>query len=452
MIGKIRIEKAQKIVDRSREIISLASRVHYYPIVIKRAKGVMITDVDGNEYVDFLAGAAATNTGHAHPQIVKAIKDQADKFLHTAACYLYEEQQLELAERLLAMTPGSFPKRVQFGLSGADTSDVMIKIARSFTGRQKIIAFLRAYHGCTVAAMTLSSVTLEMRRKMGPLIPEVYHIPFADCYRCIFGKEYPNCGTHCLEFLENLFNSLIPPEEVATLIFEPIQGDAGIIVPPEEFFLELKRKCEEYGILFTAEEVQTGFGRTGELFAVNHWKLEPDIIMLGKGLASGMPLSAVVARKKIMEAWESSAHMSTSASNPLCCAAALATLDVIEKEKLVENSKKLGEYAMKRFRDLKDEHEMIGDIRGKGLMLGIDLVKNRKTKERALNTTKKVCWRSWEQGLILTFFSNSVLRIAPPLVITKEELDKGIDIIDQSMKDVERGKVSDDILQKIIGW
>lgn len=447
-----KLTKALKLVSGDEELISPASRMSYYPFVMKRGKGSTVEDIDGNRYIDFHSSAAVLNTGHAHPRVVEAIKNQADNFVHYTPAYMYHENMVELAQELCHITPGNTAKKVSFGLSGSDANDGAIKLARSFTKRQKIIAFLRSYHGSTYGAISLSGISLNMRRNLGPFLPEIYHVPYPDCYRCPFKLEPTKCGLACIDYLKMLFNTIIPAEEVAAVIVEPIQGDAGIIVPPDKYLPALKRICEENGILFVAEEVQTGFGRTGKWFAVEHWGIEPDVIILGKAIASGMPLSALVARKEIMDSWNAPAQLFTMEGNPISCAAALATIEVIQEEKLVEKSKEMGDYLRDRLNKLKKEHELIGDVRGKGLLIGVDLVTDRESKQRAEKEAAKTCWRCWERGLILTFFSKSVLRIAPPLVITKKEVDRALDIIENSLKEVEAGKVSDQVLDKVHGW
>jgi len=447
-----KLTEALKLVSKDEEVISPAGRVPYYPFVMKRGKGATIEDIDGNRYIDFLSSAAVLNTGHAHPRVVKAIKKQADNFIHYTPAYMYHQNMVELAQQLCRITPGDMAKKVAFGQSGSDANDGAIKLARSFTKRQKIIAFLRSYHGSTYGALSLSGVSLNMRRNLGPFLPEIYHIPFPDCYRCPFKLQTTKCGLACLEYFKMLLDTIVPAEEVAAVIVEPIQGDAGIVVPPDDYLPALKKICEENGILFIAEEVQTGFGRTGKWFASEHWDLEPDAIILGKAIASGMPLSALVARKEIMDSWVAPAHLFTMEGNPVCCAAALATIETIEQEKLVQKSKQMGEYIRGRFNELKKEHEVIGDVRGKGLLIGVDLVTNRETKQRGEKEAAKICWRCWEKGLILTFFSKSVLRVAPPLVITKSEADQALDIIEDSLKELKAGKISDEVLNKIRGW
>jgi len=447
-----RVFLCEKLVKEDNRLLSPSNRLHYFPLVVVKAEGAKVWDADGNEYVDFLSGAAVTNVGHRHPRVVKAIKDQCDRFIHNTLAYTYYENAVELAKRLVEVTPGDFPKKVAFGLSGSDANDGAIKFARSYTGRSKIISFLKSYHGTTYGALSLSGITLRMRRKLGPFLPEIYHIPFPDCYRCLFKLEYPSCGIYCLDFISTIMDTIVPPEEVAAIVTEPIQGDAGVIIPPDEYIPNLKKLCEKNGILFVDEEVQTGFGRTGRWFAIEHWNVKPDVIVLAKAMASGMPISAVVARREVIDSLEAPAHLFTTEANPLSCAAAIATIEIIREEKLYERANRLGEYAMKRLREMMDKHELIGDIRGKGLMIGVDLVKDLKTKEPAIKEALKVDWRAWEKGLVLIHFGKSVLRIAPPLTITNEELNEGLNIIEEAIDDVEKGKVPDGVLQRMKGW
>jgi len=441
-----------RVVEEDKRYISPSMRIAYYPLAVAKAEGAKVWDVDGNEYIDFLCGAAVTNIGHRHPRVVSAIKEQCDKFIHNTLAYSYYELAVELAKKLGEITPGSFPKKVAYGLSGSDANDGAIKLARSYTGRTKIIAYLMSYHGTTYGAISLSGITLRMRRRLGPFLPEIYHVPYPDCYRCLFKLSYPECGLHCLDYIETLMETIIPPEETAAVFIEPIQGDGGVIVPPDEYLPRLQKLCRDHGILFVDEEVQTGFCRTGRWFAANHWNLEPDIMIIAKAFASGMPISALIAKDEIMDSWEAPAHLFTAEANPLSCAAALATIGVMEEERIAERAERMGEYAMKRFREMMDEHELIGDVRGKGLLIGVDLVKDRRTKEPAREETLKVDWRCWEKGLILIHFGKSVLRIAPPLTISQEELDRGLNIIEEAITDVEKGRVPDEVLKLMIGW
>ncbi len=446
------LSRSKAVVARDHQVYTAASKIPYFPLVVDHGHGATLVDVDGNEYLDFLSSAASLNTGHAHPKIVAAVKQQAEKFLNYTVVYAYHEPAVDLAEKLVQIVPVPAPKKVTYGMSGSDANDGAMKLIRRATGRPRILAFLRSYHGSTYGAATLSAVALNMTRGLGPMVPDVYHVPFADCYRCPYGQTYGQCRFECVSFIEYLFNSAVPADEVAGMILEPVQGDAGIIVPPPEFMCGLKRLCDQYGILFVAEEVQSGMGRTGRWFAIEHWDIAPDVIVLGKALGAGMPLSGIVARQELMDAWELPAHLFTNGGNAVCCAAALANIAVIEEEKLIERAATLGERIMAHFREMQTRYELIGDVRGKGLMIGVDLVKDRQTKERARDEAAKVCMRCYEKGVILSFFSNSVLRIAPPLVVSDAEVERALEVIEDSIREVQEGRVPDDIIRDTKGW
>lgn len=447
------MKRSTEIVARDETLISSAFRVKYFPLVVQEGSGATVTDVDGKVYIDLLASAGVSNTGHSHPRIVEAITRQAKAFIHYMPSYMYHEHLVRLAEQLVALTPGDFPKRVRFGLSGSDANDAVIKCARAYTGRQKVVSFFRSYHGTTYGALSLSAITPNMRRKMGPFLPEIYHIPYPDCYRGTFCEGDPSSEEiYWDKIIDSYFQSIIPAEEVAAIIVEPIQGDAGIIVPPPFFLPRLREFCTNNGILLVTDEVQTGFGRTGKWFAIEHWDMIPDIVVMGKAIASGMPLSALVARADILEVLEPPSEVVTCAGNPVACEAAIATIDVIREERLVDRSARLGQYAKDKFLEMKDRHQLIGDVRGIGLSIGVDLVKDHQTKERAVKEALKVCWRCYEQGVLLVSFSGSVLRIQPPLVISEEQLDYALDIIDKSLTEVEEGRVPDAVLDGMVGW
>jgi len=448
------IERCKALIARDREIISPATRISYFPLAVSRAEGSKVWDLDGNEYLDFLSGAAVTNIGHRHPRVVQAIREQLERFIHNTLAYTYYEVPALLAEKLAEITPGRFPKRVAYGLSGSDANDGAIKLVRSATRRLRILSFLGSYHGTTLGALTLSGISLNMRRSLSPLVPEIYHVPYPDCYHCYLGLQYPDCGLACVEYIRELFRILIPPEETAAFILEPIQGDAGVVIPPSEFWRELRALCDDHGILLVDEEVQTGFGRTGRWFAIEHWGIEPDVILTAKAIASGMPLSAIISRSELMETWSVPAHLFTAEANPLCCAAALATIEVLEEERLPERAERVGRTALKRLGEMMEDHDLIGDVRGRGLLIGVDLVRDRKTREPAREEALKVSWRAYEKGLILISFGRfgNVLRIAPPLTVSEKELEEGLGIVEESIDDVEKGKVPDEVLKQMTGW
>ena len=452
MLSNSKNKKCKKIVEENNEVVASFSRMPYYPLVVKKAYKSTVEDVDGNKFIDFLSSAGALNVGHCHPSVVQSVIEQAKQFLLYTPVYMYNKLLSELAQKLIEITPGNFSKQVAFGLSGSDANDGAIKLARAYTGRSKIISFIRSYHGSTYGAISLSGISLNMTRKIGPLLPEIYHMPFPDTYRNPLGGAPEDTGKNCLNYLKDAFANYLPPDEVAAVIIEPIQGDAGIVIPPKDYMQQLYTLCKENGILFVSEEVQQGMGRTGKWFGIEHFSIEPDIIIMAKALASGMPLSALIGRKEIMEALEAPAHLFTTAGNPVCCAAALATIKVIEEEKLMENAEKLNKIALKRFTSMKNKFPFIGEVRGLGLSIGVDLIKDPITKERNKEAAAKICYCAWQKGLLLSFFSRSVLRIQPPLIIKEEEFNKGIDIIETCMRDLQKGLLGDDILKVTKGW
>lgn len=449
---KNKIRKCVEIVERDSKVISKASRTPYFPLVIKRGRGVMVEDMDGNKYIDMFSNAAVLNTGYSHPKVVQAIKDQIDNFIHFSTDYMYAEPQVQLAEMLIEVTPGDFKKKVCFGFSGSDGNDGAIKLARAYTGRTKIISFIGGYHGSTYGAISLSAISLNMKRKIGPLLPEIYHMPYPNCYRCAFGKKKESCFMECLEYMKIAFENYIPSEEVAAIIIEPIAGDLGFVVPPQKYMEELYRMCKENGILFIVDEVQQGFGRTGKWFSIEYFGINPDVIVMGKSIASGLPLSAIVAREEIVDALEMPAHLFTVQGNATCAKAAIAIIEVIKEENLLEHTKVLGEYVKERFNLMKEKYELIGAVRGQGLSIGVELVKNRNTKEKDKQAAIKICYRCWQKGVILIFLAENILRVQPPLVIKKEEVKEALDIIEETIKEYMNGKISDEALEVVKGW
>jgi len=446
------MSRTDQIIELDRTYLSPSMRIPFFPLAVRSGRGAEIEDWEGRRYLDFLSGAAIANVGHQHPRVVEAIQKQAAELVHYNAAYAYHRPLAEVAEALCRITPGNVHKRVALGLSGADANDGAIKLARAATGRQKIIAFLKSYHGSTYGALSLSAVSLPMRRRFGPFLPEIYHVPYPDPYRCPFAAGADDCAAACLDYLRTVLMNQVPAEEVAAVIIEPIQGDAGVVVPPQSFVDGLARLCRDHGILLIADEVQTGMGRTGRWFASEHFGLLPDAVIIGKAVASGMPLSALVARADLMEHWSAPGHVFSTAANPVCCAAALATIHVIEEEGLVERAEHMGAYLMGGLHELAGRYEVVGDVRGRGLLLGVDLVTDRRTRERARAISAKVSWRCWERGLFLTFFSGSVLRICPPLVITEEEIDRALSVLDDALRDVLAGRVPDSVLDHVKGW
>lgn len=449
---KANIEKCSSIVKEDNNLRMAASVIPYFPFVVNRGYGAIVEDVDGNTFIDMLSSAGSANVGHSHPKVVQAIIDQAKKLINYTSAYTYSELHVELAKALIEITPGNFKKKVTFGLSGSDANDGMIKLARAYTGRNNIISFIGSYHGSTYGSISLSAISLNMSAKIGPLLPGIHHINYPNCYRCRFCKDEHSCNLECFEELEEAFKRYLSPNEVAAVIFEPLAGDFGIIVPPKKYVEKLYNICKQYGILFAVDEVQQGFGRTGKWFGIENFDIVPDIIVMGKSIASGMPLSAIVARKEIMESLEAPAHIFTTGGNAICCSAAIATINVIKEENLLNNSLHLGNYIKNRFMEMKNKYNIIGDVRGIGLSIGVELIVYKKLKQKNNIAAAKICYRCWEKGVILVYVSESVLRIQPPLVITKDQLDKALNIIDQSICEYMSGSIPNEVLQFSKGW
>ncbi len=412
------------------------------PAYIASAKGAMLYDVEGNEYIDFGGGIAVMNVGHSHPRVVKAIQDQAAKFTHTCFMVTPYEVAVKLGEKLCKITPGKHPKKAVLINSGAEAVENAVKISRYHTKKQGIVVLDHAFHGRTLLCMTMTSKVKPYKWGFGPFAPEIYRIPNAYCYRCPFGLSYPKCDCACADYLTDFFGK-IAPDMIAALVVEPVQGEGGFITPPKEYFPKLAKICRENGILFVADEIQSGMGRTGgRMFAIEHWGVEPDLITVAKSLAAGMPLSAVVGRQEIMDSVHPGGIGGTYGGNPVCCAAALAVLEVYEEENLLQRSEKLGRKVRKYFNELKAKHEVIGDVRGLGPMLALELVKDRKTKEPAPEETAAVVRYAFEKGLnILSCgqYSN-VIRTMMPLVITDEQLSRGVSILDEAFASLKRKK------------
>ena len=429
--------KARELVKRDSDAIS-PSYTRYYPLVVDSGHDCIVKDVDGNEYIDFNSGLACLNVGHNHPRIVEAIKSQCDKFLHYANTDFYYQETVNLAEKLFQITPGDFQKRVHFGNSGAEAIETAIKLSKWHTRKHQFIAFIGAFHGRTCGATALTASKPAQRRHYFPLIPGITHVPYPYCYRCPFNLSYPECNFRCIDFIDDqILQKYVPPEEVAGFVFEPIQGEGGYVVPPLEYFQRLKKLADKYGLLMIADEIQSGIGRTGKWFAIEHWKIDPDILCSAKSLASGLPLSATVARARLMD-WEAGTHASTFGGNPLTCAAATNVIDVIKEEKLLENAEKQGSYIMKWLHDVKQEQKIVGDVRGKGLMIGVEFVENKETKKAGVSQAREVMTRCWRRGVAIVTCGVSTLRLVPPLTITRELVDTSLEILGDAIKEVEK--------------
>ena len=423
-----------------RENVMAKGFVSGNPCYVDRAEGARIVDVDGREYIDFAGGIAVMNVGHSHPKVVAAIKKQAEKFTHTCFMVLPYEDAVRVAEKLCAAVPGNFAKRAILINSGAEAVENAVKIARYATQRQGIICFENAFHGRTYLGMALTSKVMPYKSGFGPLAPEIYRMPYAYCYRCRFGLTYPDCGVACADYLREFFVNHVAGEQTAALIAEPILGEGGFVTPPSEYFAKLKAICEEYGILFIADEIQTGMGRTGALFAMEHFNVAPDITTVAKSLAAGMPLSAVVGKKEIMDTVHPGGIGGTYGGSPVACAAALAVFDIVENDNLLAKGKALGEKLRARLETLRKQYEIIGDVRGIGPMLAMELVHDRETKQPAPDLAKALVSHCIASGLIILSCGSfgNVIRLLMPLVITDEELEKGLAIIEEGLAAITR--------------
>lgn len=405
---------------------------------IVQGKGAILVDVEGNEFIDFAGGIAVMNVGHSHPKVVKAIKDQAEKLTHTCFMVSPYESSVTLAEKLCREVPGDSPKAAMFANSGAEAVENAVKIARYHTQKSAIIAFDNGFHGRTLMGMTLTSKIKPYKYGLGPFAPEIYRMPFANCYRCPFNKEYPDCDVACADHLEYFFINHVAAEQTAAIIIEPIQGEGGFITPPKEYFQKLKAICEKNNVLMIADEIQTGIGRTGYMFAMEYFGVEADLTTTAKSLAAGMPLSAVVGKKEIMDSVHPSGIGGTYGGNPVACEAALAVFDILESENLLERAKEIGKVLNNTFLSFQEKYDIIGDVRGLGPMIAMELVQDRQTKAPAAEETKALVNYCHEKGLIVLACGSygNVLRFLMPLVITDEQLQKGIDIVNDGLRKI----------------
>ncbi len=415
---------------------------HATPAFIKEARGAVMIDVDGRELIDFAGGIGVMNVGHSHPKVVAAIQDQAAKFTHTCFHVAMYEPYVDLAARLNDLSPGDFHKKTMFANSGAEAVENAIKIARHATGRPAVIALDGAFHGRTLLTMTLTSKVKPYKLGFGPFAPEVYRMPNAYCYRCPFGLRYPSCGVACADYLEEFFIGNVAPEQTAAVIAEPVQGEGGFVTPPPEYFAKLQAICSKYGIVLVIDEVQTAMGRTGKLFAIEHWGIAPDVVTTAKSLAGGLPLSAVTGRAELMDGPHVGGLGGTFGGNPVACRAALAVLEVLVEDGLLARAEQLGAELRRRLDNLQRRFELIGDVRGKGPMLAMELVRDREKKTPATDETKKLVKRCYEKGLVLIACGNfgNVIRTLMPLVITDEQLDRGFDILESALQEISQAR------------
>jgi 4-aminobutyrate aminotransferase len=431
---------AKRVLEGDEKYIS-PSYTRSYPLVAKSGRGIVVTDVDGNEFFDFSAGIAVTSTGHCHPDVVAAIQKQAGELIHMSGTDFYYESMVELAARLSKIAPMPGPHRFYYGNSGAEAVECALKLARYHTKRQNVIAFFGAFHGRTMGALSLTGSKPQQKRRFGPGVPGVTHVRYPDIYRgCTGGaQDAEKFAIGCARFIEEkLFKTILAPEEVAAIFVEPVQGEGGYVVAPQVFMQELRRICDRHGIMLVVDEVQSGIGRTGKWFAVEHTGVEPDMVCMAKGIASGMPLGITMTRAEIMD-WVPGSHASTFGGNPVAVAAALATLDVIEKEHLLENSTSVGAHMMKRMADWPKKLKLVGDVRGCGLMIGVEIVKDKATKEYGSAERDLIVEKAFEHGVLFLGCGPSTVRICPALVVTKEEADVAVDVLEQCIAEVGAG-------------
>lgn len=424
--------KAREIIERDSQFIS-PSYPRGYPFVMDHGKGTNVWDVDGNRFLDFSAGIAVASTGHSHPQVVRAIQEQAEKFIHISSDY-YHHMWVELAEKLTTIAPFSEPSMTFMANSGAEAVESALKLARHHTGRTQFIGFFDSFHGRTMGAMTMTASKTAYRRRFSPLMSGVFHVPYPNPYRPILlsqaGEGYGETVVRYIE--EQILGRLVSPDEVAGILIEPIQGEGGYVVPPMDFFPGLRELCDRYEILLIADEVQSGMGRTGKWWSIEHFGVEPDIVCVAKGIASGVPLGVMMAKKKIMT-WPKGSHGNTFGGNPIACAAALATIDLIEKKYML-NTNRTGEYTLRRLEELRQRYASIGEVRGIGLMIGVEFVMDKVTKERGMKLRDRIVDLAFERGLILLGCGRNTIRISPPLCVTQEEIDDGLAIFDEAIR------------------
>ena len=429
-----RAKKADQVASDFREYVPRGIR-NSTGVVIDSASGTRIQDVNGKDYIDFAGGMGVQNVGHNHPLIVEAIKRQLDRYIQPSFHTILHEEYVTLAKRITEVVPGGFPKKVMLNSSGSEAVENAVKIARASSGADAIIAFSGAFHGRTLLAMSLTDKNVPYKYGFGPLAPEIYRTPFPYAYRAPKGMSPNDYRDYCIEALEYLITKQLTPDSVAAVLVEPVQGEGGFVVPPKGFLKMLAEVCSRYDILLIADEIQTGFGRTGRYFASEHENVTPDIMAIGKSLGAGLPIGAVCGRADVMDAPIVAGLGGTLSGSPVTSAAALAVLDVMEEEQIVERAGKLGEHLLKRFQDMQSKHKLIGDVRGLGAMVAIELVQDRTTKEPAVEATASVIKQCLDAGLIIPRggIYDNVVRPLFPLTITFEELDSGLDILERAI-------------------
>ena len=424
--------RASALVHRE-DAIASSCHGRGYPLVVEKAYGVWVDDVDGNRFLDCTSGIGVTNVGHCHPEIVKVLQAQSEKFFHFCGADFYYIQQTFLSEKLVSVAP------VEDGVpfftnSGAESTEAAMKLARYHTRRPRFMALRGSFHGRTFGAMSLTSSKSVQRNRFAPLVPEVTHVPNPYCYRCPFNLSYPSCKIACVDYIDDCLHSVCPHEEVAAFFAEPVQGEGGYLVPPPEYFPKLKALLDKYGILLAMDEVQAGNGRTGKMFAIEHWGVKPDILYTAKGLGSGFPIGAMVSRKAITQ-WSAGAHSNTYGANPMGCVVASKTLELLQ-DGLLENASERGSQLMNGLRKLQQKREFIGDVRGLGLMVGIEIVKDRDKKTKNPELRNKLVMECFKRGLLTYYCGECVLRFIPPLIITEKQVDTILDIFESVSREI----------------
>jgi 4-aminobutyrate aminotransferase len=435
LITKLPGPRAREIVERDHKVIS-PSYTRDYPLVAKAGRGATIEDVDGNVFLDFAAGIAVVATGHCHPHVVAAIQRQSSELIHMSSTDFYYPGMVDLAEKLASIAPGRGPKRVYFGNSGTEAIEAAMKLARYHTRRDKFIAFYGCFHGRTIGSLSLTASKAIQRKLFGPLLAGVFHTPYPNTYRGGYGVRPEHASADALAQLEQMFKSIVDPGEIAAIFVEPIQGEGGYVAAPAEFLQGLERLCRNHGIMLVADEVQSGMGRTGKWWGVDHAGIEPDMICVAKGIASGMPLGALITKAEVMD-WKPGAHASTFGGNPVAVAAALATLELLERQ-FIANAARMGDFIFHQLLDWRERHKTVGDVRGKGLMIGIEFVRNQKTKEKAPELRDRIIDLAFEKGLLLLGAGENSIRLAPPLIIDEEQAEFAVRTLDACVTAAER--------------
>jgi 4-aminobutyrate aminotransferase len=427
--------KARELVRGDESLIS-KSMVRWYPLVAESGSGCIVKDVDGNEFIDFNSGLAVLNVGHCHPKVVSAITEQTKKLIHYSYTDFYYQPIVDLGKELTKITPGTFAKKVFFSNSGAEVIEAAMKMAKWHTRNSLFLAYTGAFHGRTLGAVSLTASKPVQRRHFFPLVPGVTHVPYPYCYRCPFHLSYPECHFWCVDFIEEeVLAKYIPAENVAAMFVESIQGEGGYVVPPDDYFTRLRKLLDKHNILMIDDEIQSGIGRTGKWFAMEHFNVIPNAVCVAKAIGSGLPIGALISKDEFMD-WEGGSHATTFGGNPVACAAGLAVIDVIRQERLLENATKLGAHLLTRLKEMQQKYPIIGDVRGKGLMVAAEIVKDPDTKEFGAELSQEIMMKCFKRGLAIITSGKSTMRFVPPLVITRELLDAGLNVFEGVVKEV----------------